>query len=108
MTTQFRLSDDGKELVELLDLEITECSIPNGVCSIGSYAFHNCDLLERITIPDGVTSIGQCAFLGCSALKEVILPESIAAIPKLNDHNKAEYPPMHSGEFNTLQTYNHR
>ena len=26
----------------------------------------------------------------------------------LNDHNKAEYPPMHNGEFDTLQTYNHR
>ena len=34
MTAPFRLSDDGKELVELLDIEITECSIPDGVCTI--------------------------------------------------------------------------
>ena len=27
---------------------------------------------------------------------------------QLNDHNKAEYPPMHNGEFDTSQTYNHR
>lgn len=24
--------------------------------------------------------------------------------PQLNEHNKAEYPPMHNGDFNTLQT----
>lgn len=28
--------------------------------------------------------------------------------PIHNDHNKTEYPPMHNGEFNTPQTYNHR
>ena len=24
---------------------------------------------------------------------------------QLNNHNKVEYPPMHSGEFNASQTY---
>ena len=26
---------------------------------------------------------------------------------QLNDHNKAEYPPMHNGEFDISQTKNH-
>ena len=25
--------------------------------------------------------------------------------PQLNDHNKAEYPPMHNGEFDTSQIF---
>lgn len=33
MKAPFRLSNDGKELVEVLDHEITECTIPDGVCS---------------------------------------------------------------------------
>lgn len=28
-------------------------------------------------------------------------------MPQLNDHNKAEYPPMHKGEFDTSQTKSH-
>ena len=27
--------------------------------------------------------------------------------PQLNDHNKAEYPPMHNGEFDISQIKNH-
>lgn len=25
--------------------------------------------------------------------------------PQLNEHNKAEYPPMHNGEFDITQTF---
>lgn len=25
--------------------------------------------------------------------------------PQLNEHNKAEYPPMHNGEFDISQTF---
>lgn len=32
-------------------------------------AFNNCDLLTTVTLPDGVTSIGNYAFSGCSSLK---------------------------------------
>ena len=27
--------------------------------------------------------------------------------PQLNEHNKAEYPPMHNGEFNISQILQH-
>ena len=47
---------------------VTNLVIPNGVTSIGGYAFSGCDFLTSVTIPDSVTSIGYCAFLGCSGL----------------------------------------
>ena len=45
--------------------------IPEGVTSIGSYAFHECRKLTSITIPDSVTSIGAAAFYNCSKLTRV-------------------------------------
>ena len=47
---------------------ITGLIIPDGVTSIGDYAFYDCSGLTSITIPDSVTSIGSFAFLGCSGL----------------------------------------
>lgn len=45
--------------------------IPEGVTSIGEYAFAQCTDLIKITIPLSVTSIGNNAFDGCSALVNV-------------------------------------
>ena len=45
--------------------------IPEGVTSIGSYAFHECRKLTSITIPDSVTSIVAAAFYNCSKLTRV-------------------------------------
>ena len=44
--------------------EITDLVIPNGVTSIGNYAFYNCSSLTSVTIPNSVTSIGSKAFYG--------------------------------------------
>ncbi len=45
--------------------------IPEGVASIGSYAFHDCRKLTSITIPNSVTSIGASAFFNCGKLTSV-------------------------------------
>ena len=51
--------------------------IPNGVTSIGSYAFYGCSGLTSITIPDGVTSIGKSAFEKCRSLTSIAIPDSV-------------------------------
>ena len=40
--------------------------IPDGVISIGNYAFWECASLTGITLPDSVEYIGEDAFAGCN------------------------------------------
>ena len=58
--------------------EITKLVIPDGVTSIGDYAFSCCDGLTSVTIPNSVTSIGAKAFDNCQRLTSI---RSLAKIP---------------------------
>ncbi len=66
-------------LVEVLDKTLTEFVVPDGVTSIGDFAFSGCGLTS-IKIPDSVTSIGEKAFSGCSKLTSVTIPNSVTSI----------------------------
>ena len=55
-------------------------AVPNGILSIGNYAFCGCDSLTSITLPDSVTSIGNYAFSSCRALTSITLPDSLTSI----------------------------
>ncbi|MCR5137083.1 MAG: leucine-rich repeat protein [Oscillospiraceae bacterium] len=54
--------------------------IPEGVTSIGNYAFYGCRSLTSVTIPEGVTSIGDSAFYDSSSLIGVTIPEGVTSI----------------------------
>lgn len=54
--------------------------LPNGLTSIGGWAFIGCNNLIDITIPNTVISIGSNAFKGCTKLTSVVLPNSIREI----------------------------
>ena len=54
--------------------------IPNGVTTIGDYAFSNCGFLESIVIPNGVTTIGDYAFRYCNSLESIVIPNSVTKI----------------------------
>jgi len=60
--------------------EITSVSLPDGLTSIGNYAFRDCSSLTSITIPNSVTSIGGLAFYYCSSLSSVTIPNSVTSI----------------------------
>ncbi|HEY5232924.1 MAG TPA: leucine-rich repeat domain-containing protein [Verrucomicrobiae bacterium] len=55
-------------------------TIPNGVTSIGDYAFSYDDNLTSVTIPGSVTAIGDYAFAGCDSLTSVTIPGSVTNI----------------------------
>ena len=51
---------------------ITNLEIPEGVASIGKYAFFKCTELTSITLPSSIAGIGDSAFAECYKLIEVI------------------------------------
>ena len=57
-----------------------EVVIPEGVTSIGIWAFEGCVNLTTITIPDSVTSIDDNAFRDCTNLTAIAIPDSVLKI----------------------------
>ena len=60
--------------------EIESVILPEGIESIGMYAFAHCSSLRSITIPQSVTTIGDGALLSCISLKSVTLPKNLEKI----------------------------
>ena len=54
--------------------------VPEGVTSIGDWAFGECESLTSIVLPEGVTSIGDYAFQLCTSLTSVVIPEGVTNI----------------------------
>lgn len=60
--------------------EIREVTVREGVTSIGSCAFYNCEEIRKVSLPDSVNTIGWCAFGGCEKLEEINIPEGVDKI----------------------------
>ena len=70
MTKQWFLGDDT----------IEEVVIPEGVTTIGSYAFANLTALKKVVLPSTLERIDFGAFYGCTALTEVVGIENVKFI----------------------------
>ena len=58
------------------DLRLCVITIPNGVTTIGKYAFHARAFLDDVDIPRSVLSIGECAFVHCTNLTSIKVEKS--------------------------------
>ena len=61
-------------------LEPNDCTVPEGILTIGCDAFSGCSTLSTITLPDGLTAIGDRAFAACTGLTALELPASLKTI----------------------------
>ncbi len=81
--------------------------IPNGVTSIGDYAFYNCRSLTSITMPDSVTSIGGYAFYDCYNLTSITIPDSATSVGKDAFFETAYYNNSNNWKDGILYIGNH-
>ncbi len=56
---------------------ITSVIIPEGVISIGEFAFGGCDNLSSVILPSGLVTIGPMAFSECSCIETIDIPSSV-------------------------------
>jgi hypothetical protein len=79
----FESSDENNAIIETSTKTLVRGSrsVKNlqGIEEIGDYAFYGCKI-EEMEIPDGVTSIGRYAFEECTELRKVIIPVSVTSI----------------------------
>jgi len=71
---------DGTRLVSYPNSKSDSYFVPNGVKSIGKYAFENCTNITSIVLPSSLTSIDTYAFSGCNKLTSINLPNNITYI----------------------------
>ena len=57
-------------------------ALPEGVTSIGDYAFAYNDRLKEIALPQSLTSIGGYAFSCCFALGKIAIPDGVTELPQ--------------------------
>ncbi len=60
---------------------ITDIEIPSSVKSIGFDALYHCDNLKTVYVPDTVETLGKCVFRYSASLESVRLPTGLTTIP---------------------------
>lgn len=63
--------------------------LPDGLQTIGGYAFRRCANLAETVLPDSLQSLGCGAFSGCAQLREVRVPGGVRTIARMAFHGCA-------------------
>ena len=77
------IDDENPETLKMFyigDDTIEEVIIPEGVETIGAYAFANLTALKKVTLPSTLVKIDQGAFYGCTSLTTVAGIENVKFI----------------------------
>ena len=64
-------TDENREIVAVPKSTAGEFTIPEGVMTLGGFAFSHCHI-TKVVIPETVCSIKWCCFYNCKELREVI------------------------------------
>jgi hypothetical protein len=80
VTVNVDVPSDDSLAIGLIQRDVTEVNIPEGITNIGAYSFAYCGDITDIIIPDGVASIGKNAFQGCLSLTSIDIPNSVTII----------------------------
>ena len=54
--------------------------VPDNVQYIWTYAFHDCELLQKVILPSALIKIDQGGFEGCKMLDNITIPEKVSEI----------------------------
>lgn len=60
--------------------EKAEVTVPEGVKTIGSYAFYECDCLKNVVLAETVETVETSAFSSCGSLESVTFPSGVKSI----------------------------
>lgn len=74
------IGDNAFNLGADSNYELISVSLPEGIATIGSYAFAYCENLTTVNLPSTLTSIGKSAFEGCKNILVDFLPDNLYSI----------------------------
>ena len=73
--------DTATEMIKgIIRRSLISLNIPDGITSIGEYAFYSYTNLQEVIFPDSVSSLGDHAFQGCRGITNFSIPSSITSL----------------------------
>ena len=76
----FKLSSDGKKLLEFTNENVEKAIVPAGVESIEKFAFRHGKKLVEVVLPEGLKQINASAFYNLENLEKINIPEGVYVI----------------------------
>lgn len=76
----FKLSSDGKKLLEFTNENVEKAIVPAGVESIEKFAFRHGKKLVEVVMPEGLKQINASAFYNLENLEKINIPEGVYVI----------------------------